>query len=496
MQNRNFQKFNNEQGKRRVLIMRKQTKLVAVLSAAALLAIGASMTSFAASGWTDQDGTWVYLDKDGERVTETWKKSGNHYFWLDENGEMATNAVIEDGDDTYYVNEAGARVANQWVAVENNDVCSDMEADTVYFYFGSTGKAYKDTNTTNGKKTINGYTYIFDDEGHMKYGWQEYDNNLYYLGEENEGWAATGWQYLELDEDVIDSKENYDDEEWFWFDGSGKAARDKRKYIDKAYYTFDENGVMENKWVIGTPGAPESTSSAYYDEEVGNQKTGWVYVVPEGKDEGDEEWFYLSSKGVPFNENGADAQSDTYAATAIKVEFGHDVKDTYNNVAARVIKNKTYLFDENGAMLNGVYLLAQVRRVGGSSSLLGENGGIYYFNKGDGSVKGQMMTGKQTVTYDGDDYAYYFDSNGEAYLGALVDGSIYDGDGVRVESEDGNALFNVEMDIKDKKGKVVIPTGSQVIIGTSGKVKKSGTVTIDGIKYTVKDYVATEKPEN
>ncbi len=35
--------------------MRKQTKLVAVLSAAALLAVGASMTSFA--GWEkDEDG--------------------------------------------------------------------------------------------------------------------------------------------------------------------------------------------------------------------------------------------------------------------------------------------------------------------------------------------------------------------------------------------------------------------------------------------------------
>ena len=45
--------------------MRKQTKLVAVLSAAALLAIGASMTSFAA-GWTQEDGTWVYLDRDGD----------------------------------------------------------------------------------------------------------------------------------------------------------------------------------------------------------------------------------------------------------------------------------------------------------------------------------------------------------------------------------------------------------------------------------------------
>ena len=34
--------------------MRKQTKLVAVLSAAALLAMGASMTSFAA-GWEKDD---------------------------------------------------------------------------------------------------------------------------------------------------------------------------------------------------------------------------------------------------------------------------------------------------------------------------------------------------------------------------------------------------------------------------------------------------------
>ena len=31
--------------------MKKQTKLVAVLSTASLLAIGASMTSFAATGW-------------------------------------------------------------------------------------------------------------------------------------------------------------------------------------------------------------------------------------------------------------------------------------------------------------------------------------------------------------------------------------------------------------------------------------------------------------
>ena len=54
--------------------MKKQTKLVAVLSTAALLAIGASMTSFAATGWAEEDGTWVYYDRNGDKVTDKWAK--------------------------------------------------------------------------------------------------------------------------------------------------------------------------------------------------------------------------------------------------------------------------------------------------------------------------------------------------------------------------------------------------------------------------------------
>ena len=54
--------------------MRKQTKVVAVASAAALLAIGASMTSFAATGW----GRWtvVFLrqrwQQSRRRVEKIW----------------------------------------------------------------------------------------------------------------------------------------------------------------------------------------------------------------------------------------------------------------------------------------------------------------------------------------------------------------------------------------------------------------------------------------
>ena len=64
--------------------MKKQTKLVAVLSTAALLAIGASMTSFAATGWAEEDGTWVYYDRNGDKVTDKWAKSGS--YWLGRRG--------------------------------------------------------------------------------------------------------------------------------------------------------------------------------------------------------------------------------------------------------------------------------------------------------------------------------------------------------------------------------------------------------------------------
>ena len=80
--------------------MRKQTKLVAVLSAAALLAMGASMTSFAAGWEKDDAGIWHYYDSDDEMVTGEWKKDGGKWFYLDDDGEMQTDSWV---DDEYYL---------------------------------------------------------------------------------------------------------------------------------------------------------------------------------------------------------------------------------------------------------------------------------------------------------------------------------------------------------------------------------------------------------
>ena len=56
--------------------------------------------------------------------------------------------------------------------------------------------------------------------------------------------------------------------------------------------------------------------------------------------------------------------------------------------------------------------------------------GTYYFNEYSGSVNGQMVTGKTTVTKDGEDFYYYFDkTTGRAVTDVVKDGIIYGHDG-------------------------------------------------------------------
>ena len=464
--------------------MRKQTKLAVVLSAAALLAIGASMTSFA-KGWEQEDGEWVYLDSEGDRTYDAWKKSGNNYYYLNEDGVMATSTVIEYDGNKYYVDETGKKVTNQWVSVDNEDneeIGGYDDIDVIWYYFGSTGKAHKDA-----VKTVSyaggSAKFAFDENGYMLSGWQwlgDDADELYYFGTQDEGWAHTGWQYLEPKDDPSDA---YDDEEWFYFKPStGKAYVGARKYINGKYYTFDDEGVMDDKWVTGTPGAPASGSSARYDADNGNQATGWVYTyaVDDPDEEGDEYWFYLNSKGVPFNLNGEGAVTEENAEPAAQTiqKKNNEKWDNKTSVfAAKVIKSKTYLFNAKGEMQTGVFKLAAgqtIVRVG-SSSDLGDasEATVYYFDKTSGSGQGAMVTGKTTVTYDGDVYTYYFQKDGKAYANYIADGTYYDEDGERVDAEDGNTYDLIEVEDVQVKGDDDAEVTGTIVVNSNGKVKSN-----------------------
>lgn len=443
--------------------MRKQTKLVAVLSAAALLAIGASMTSFAATGWAEENGTWVYYDRDGSKVSDEWKKSGSNWFYLDSDGSMATNALIEDDDNYYYVSADGAMVGNQWVAIENEDAGDDDEPESYWYYFQANGKAYKAGSGDNAYfRTINGKKYVFNDDGEMQFGWVDESGERqtgddawkeaeYYCGDENDGAQATGWKLIHiLDEDWDpDSEVNGDlfDEEqdrWFYFKTNGKRYENEEKTINGKKYRFDEEGRMVAEWftvgtpttLVGTPYQPvgidgTTTIDPNYQGNPGYTTTWRYYGSPEDGARVTKGWFQVVSSEYLNSKDYDDSDESWYYSDGNGKLVANEFK---------TINGKKYAFDSYGRMVDGLRLIATYSanknkildvydddhyddedKFESFFNLEGGNGWLdttnnikydvntYYFgDKNDGSMK----TGKMTINLDGDDLSFYFEKSG------------------------------------------------------------------------------------
>ena len=99
--------------------MRKQMKIAAVVSAAALLAIGASFTSMAAEKgtWKLEDGEWYCYDKDGDAIEEEFCLNNGKEFYVGEGGALVTSSWVENDGSWYYVNSAGEKVVNGYFSL-------------------------------------------------------------------------------------------------------------------------------------------------------------------------------------------------------------------------------------------------------------------------------------------------------------------------------------------------------------------------------------------
>ncbi len=492
--------------------MRKQTKLVAVLSAAALLAVGASMTSFA--GWEkDEDGIWHYYDSDDNMVEDEWRKDGSKWFYLDEDGNMLTDSWV---DDEYYVGSDGAMLKNQWVKTTADEDVSDPEDDgDHWYYFDSKGKKVVDDN-----KKINGKTYYFNEDGEMLDGWHEENGDVYYLGGEDEGWRAENqWLWLEKpgdadedndDEQILDcaDEDDCDDEGWYWFGSNGKMYKDTgKKKVNGRYYMFNEHGQMLYEWINNTPtkvtGTPSNAQldgiategsatieDMYYYNivEEGWRGDGW-YEIDGSEDVGtdsDTDWYFFDdgeAKHADANANSKDYATDdedgpVYVAK-IKVDSA---------------KGKKYFaFNENGQMQTGLQYIA-------------DDGGFYYFDE-----NGYMQDGKVSdVECDDDTYDFYFNTkngkNGQGYTGEK-DNYLYF-NGKRLEADDDYRLYYLNGDIYlvNDKGKVQSTKSDSkkydienegietedVNVTFTGKKVKSISVP-GGQSYTADDLIAQAK---
>ncbi|MCH1953305.1 argininosuccinate lyase [Enterocloster sp. OA13] len=442
--------------------MRKQTKLVAVLSTAALLAIGASMTSFAAQGWAEEDGTWVYYDRNGDRVTDKWAKSGNNWYYLDSDGEMAIDTLIEDGDNYYYVDINGVMASNQWVAIENEDAGEDDEPDNYWYYFQANGKALKNSGDNVSLKTVNGKKYAFDDEGKMLYGWVAKDNperidntdgegftdGDYYFGDADDGAMTTGWlqidiTYTDVDNDTYNAispvfTDDEDQTRWFYFQSNGKkvksddADRVKEKTINGKKYGFDQYGAMVAEWSADIYEASKSgvdIVASKSNSEVGNSVTAkyaqqWRYFndVENGAKQS-RGWFKVVSAEYLNDEKYDDDEDAWYYADGSGDLYAGDFK---------TIKGKKYAFRNDGRMVDGLKFIKEenggltVKADDNDEAAFGpfdteddflnnapkyENSGYkcYYFGGGD---DGAMRTNKATISIDGDNYNFFFEKSG------------------------------------------------------------------------------------
>jgi len=446
---RDFSGFKTTVKKESAFIMRKQTKIAAIVSAAALLAIGASMTSFAATGWQEEDGTWVYYNRAGEKVANSWEYSGDNRFYLDDAGNMATDSLIEDNDDYYYVDANGAMVRNRWVAIDNESAGEDNQPDVWWYYFQANGKAYKNSHASGTifKRVINGKTYCFDEDGKMQYGWvkkddgvTDYDDNAYqeaeyYFGDENDGAMSIGWREIALS-DVTDAEteqpgDSYWDSDqvrWFYFKASGaKQTSSTNKTINGRKYGFDQYGRMIADWHNNSLGAAtyqnasrrgssnnaESTATASYakdfmyfssPEDGARFTKGWFKVVPgyylnyADYDNGTDRWYY------------ADGNGNLYAGQI------------------KTIKGKKYAFDLKGGMIYGLALL----RTDGNTIYeyaddenkydsqdkfmetarnMSSDWAFYYFSDNE-DKDGSMKTGTQKISLDGESFSFNFRKGG------------------------------------------------------------------------------------
>ena len=84
-----------------------------------------------------------------------------------------------------------------------------------------------------------------------------------------------------------------------------------------------------------------------------------------------------------------------------------------------------------------------------------------------------------------------------------MDGCIYGPDGLRIDADTGKDIVTLTDDIYDESdyrrdgtlkenAEPVARDGDQIIVGSTGRVRKNGKVKLDGTTYTVKNYVVVD----
>ena len=412
--------------------MRKQTKIAALVSATALLALGASITSFAAARgtWMLVDGEWYCYDSNGDPYEDTFCVSNGKDYYVGEDGMLVRSSWVDYDGDMYFVNSAGQKITSDWRLTTPYD---DEDAEEEWYYFQASGKM-----ATNKKIVYKGNTYFFDADGKMLTGWvtadgtdvvnEENSINTSYTFYADETGARVEGDWVLTVEPGTDEDDADADYYWYYLLSSGKVATGKRNNIKGQTYFFNEDGQMLSGWVKGVTVGTGSNAETTYSEIDGETDAetlvyddGVTYFYCGGSDDGhakknkwiklwrpvdtyeedednDKYWYWIEKNGEVFVPEATGTVGYKYQLTDGSLEQ----KTDQISVIKKKINSKDYFFNENGEMLSQFIDVVHVDAEDKNDLAVG----MYYFG---GSDDGSMKTGSETVKDDNlDSYKFYF----------------------------------------------------------------------------------------
>lgn len=464
--------------------MRKQTKLVAVLSATALLALGASFTSMAATyDWKNEDGEWYCYDKDGEMYEDAWVESAGVKYYVDDNGQIVKDSWIEgDNDELYYVTSDGSMLTNNWKEMLAFDADED-EDEEAWFYFGTNGKL-----ATEKRISWKDSYYYVDENGKMLTGWVEYSKTtdetvckqadkdtararLIYCNEDGSR-AANMWLNdfgPNVTAEEAEEKDE-DDKLWYWIKSNGAVQTGRNSDINGETYFFDseDDGHMltgwvkkiadENKYVAfdGKLGTDAQYKDIFF---CGDENEGWVKknrwvetyapvdFVDADADIDDTYWYWISKEGYVFIPS-AEKATAANAVNLVNGTAGTVEKEYIGLVQELEVSKKTYLFDAEGKMQHDLVEI-------GTET-------FYYGGEDDGAKK----TGTQTIKDDSDDaYTFFFAEDDD-----------FESEGAAVTGTENKYLYKngiLQTAESDDVFAVKVVNGKEYIVDENGKVQSS-----------------------
>ena len=475
--------------------MKRQMKIAAVVSATALLAIGASFTSMAAAKtgtWAQEDGVWYCYDKNGDAYENEFCMSNGVELYVGEDGALVTDSWVEYDGNMYYIGSAGTKTVNNWKLLTPYE---DEDADEEWYYFGAAGKRVEGTKKAIASAEYGTETFYFDKEGKVIYGWVDtvayeqaddadvnesadgnYLENLVYTNERGarvqKSWFKAYEPKVNVEEDDLDGVT----QKWYYAKSLGNPVTGKASNIDGETYFFTNEGIMLTGWVgfDGTDyksiddknaaaiSAQTTIQDVYFACTVDGhvKKNKWIYEWStdnfyNADPDVAKDYFWLGKDGKVFV-----PQNATEANAVEFVSGGYD-DATDSNAEFKTINNNVFLFNEDGEMMSGLVKV-------------GSDRDLFYLG---GAHDGARKIGAQTIADDmGDSYKFYFgteDDNGYEM-------------GVAVTGAKNGKLYNngilVVANNEYKYQEVIADNGLSYIVNKSGSIQTSSK------KYTDDDF--------